>query len=61
MAHELVELLADDADALGCREELESVEDLLANGTGAHRQLAHLGDNGDLRALVAEIAEHTRP
>ena len=61
MAHELVELLAEDADALGCREELESVEDLLTNGTGAHRQLAHYGDDGDLRALVAEIAEHTRP
>ncbi len=59
-AHDLVALLAEDADALGCRDELESVGDLLTNGTGAHRQLAHYGDNGDLRALVAEIAEHTR-
>jgi carboxylate-amine ligase len=61
MAHGLVGLLAEDADALGCREELESVEDLLANGTGAHRQLALYRDGADLPAVVAEIAEHTRP
>ena len=28
------------ADELGCRAELDGVEDLLADGTGAHRQLA---------------------
>jgi glutamate---cysteine ligase / carboxylate-amine ligase len=62
MARELVELLVEDADELGCRAELEAVEDLLVNGTGSHRQLAFVDDNGqDLRALTAEIAHRTHP
>lgn len=62
MARELVELLAPDADALGCRAELDAVEDLLVNGTGAHRQLEIAARNDDdLRALTKEIAEVTKP
>jgi carboxylate-amine ligase len=61
MARELVEMLTPDAEALDCRAELESVEDLLQNGTGAQRQLAFCGDRDDLRGLVEEIAEQTRP
>ena len=55
MARGLVELLAEHAEELGCRAELDGVEDLLANGTGAHRQLAFQGRDGDLRGLVAEV------
>ena len=61
MARELIVRLADHADELGCRDELEGIEDLLSNGTGAHRQLAAFEQSGDLRALVAEIAQRSRP
>jgi glutamate---cysteine ligase / carboxylate-amine ligase len=61
MAHDLVVLLSDHADALGCRAELEGVEDLLANGTGAHRQLEMHERNGGLEGIVADIVEKTRP
>lgn len=61
IARALISRLASHADELGCRDELEAVEDLLAHGTGAHRQLAMFERGGDLRALVAEIAERSRP
>jgi glutamate---cysteine ligase / carboxylate-amine ligase len=62
MARELIELLMPDAEALGCAGELAAVEDLLSNGTGAHRQLAIVRANGeDLRALTEQIAETTKP
>ena len=37
---ELIELVEEDADALGCRAEVEHVRRILARGTSAHRQLA---------------------
>jgi glutamate---cysteine ligase / carboxylate-amine ligase len=61
MAHELVELLAPDADELGCRAELDGIEKILTDGTGAQRQLAIWEQTGDLAELTAEIAEHTKP
>jgi carboxylate-amine ligase len=61
MAHELVELLAPDAGALGCSAELTGIEDILKHGTGAQRQLAIWERTGDLAELTAEIAEHTKP
>ena len=61
MARQLMELLAPHADELGCRPELDSVEDLLENGTGAHRQIAICKENEDLRDLVAEMVEKSRP
>jgi len=61
LAHRLLEQLAPNAEELGCSAELEGVEDLLANGTGAHRQLAAYERDGDLRSLVAEIVERSRP
>ncbi len=62
MVRELIELLRPHADELGCRTELDGIEDLLANGTGSHRQIAIADSNGqDLRALTAEIALRTHP
>ncbi len=62
MVRELVEVLAPNADELGCRAELDGIEDLLANGTGSHRQIAIADANGqDLRALTEEIAQTTKP
>jgi carboxylate-amine ligase len=61
MAHELIELLAPDAEELGCGAELGCVEDILKHGTGAQRQLEMWERTGDLAGLTAEIAEHTKP
>lgn len=40
LAEEMLELVAEDADALGCRAELEHVRSICADGTSAHRQRA---------------------
>ncbi len=48
MARELIELLAPDADELGCRAELDGVESILANG---HRRPAPAGDRGSAPAI----------
>jgi carboxylate-amine ligase len=62
MVRELIALLAPHADELGCRPELDGLEDLLTNGTGSHRQIAIADANGqDLRALTEEIAQTTKP
>ncbi len=61
MARDLVARLRPHAEELGCASELEGIEDLLANGSGAHRQLAIADGGADLSALVAEIASFTRP
>jgi carboxylate-amine ligase len=61
MAKELVELLAPDADALGCAEQLGGIADILENGTGAQRQLDMWEQAHDLPGLTAEIAAHTTP
>ncbi len=61
MVHELVQLLHPNADELGCRSELDGIEDILEHGTGATRQLEMWERTGDLAALTAEISEHTKP
>ena len=35
----MLDLIAEDADALGCAKEVASVHDILERGTSAHRQL----------------------
>jgi carboxylate-amine ligase len=61
MARGLIARLGPNADVLGCRAELEGIEDLLENGTGAHRQLRMYERTGDLVGLAAEIAAASRP
>lgn len=39
MLEEMLELVAEDADALGCTREIGSLRDILQRGTSAHRQL----------------------
>lgn len=39
LIEEILELVAEDARALGCEEELAGVRDILSRGTSAHRQL----------------------
>jgi glutamate---cysteine ligase / carboxylate-amine ligase len=60
MAHKLLELVADHAEELGCRAELEGIADLLQAGTGAHRQLELYERTGDMHALVSEIVSKSR-
>ena len=60
MAERLLEELAENAQELGCENELEGVRDLLEHGTGAHRQLAMRERNGDMHGLVAEMIDRTR-
>ncbi|MGI9020309.1 MAG: carboxylate-amine ligase [Solirubrobacterales bacterium] len=60
MAERMLDELAEHADELGCRAELEGVRDLIEHGTGARRQLDILERNGDLTGLMREIVERTR-
>ena len=62
---ELIGLLAEDADALGCRDEVEAARDIFAGGNSADRQRAVrndvLGQTGDdaraMTAVMASLAE----
>lgn len=62
MVRGLLEQLREHAEELGCAGELDAVEDLMEHGTGARRQLRMYESNsGDLRALVREMVNRTRP
>ena len=65
---EIVELVGPDADALGCRAEIEHTRTIRARGTSAHRQLeiyrSAVADGADhmaaLHAVVDWLIEETR-
>src|ERR687898_174783 len=57
MVRRMLDELTDHAQELGCEAELAGVEDLIENGTGARRQIDMHERNGDVRALVREIAD----
>jgi len=59
LARRIVDRLRPHAGALGSERELEAVDELIEEGTGADRQLAEWRANRDLRALVRRIAEST--
>lgn len=64
---ELLTLTAEDAEALGCEDELAAVNDILTRGTSAHRQLkahelaaaAGKGKEECLRAVVDTLVSDT--
>jgi len=61
MAEGVLDELAEHAEELDCREELELVRDLLGGNNGARRQLRFWKRHGeDLQQLVKEIAADTR-
>jgi carboxylate-amine ligase len=60
MLRHLMATLHDDAVELGCVDELESVERMIAGGTGARRQLEMADSGADPRAIVQEIVEKSR-
>ena len=55
----LVERCTPAAAALGCAEELELVEQILACGNGADEQLRIYDETGDPRAVVRRLVEQT--
>ncbi len=57
MMRHLLELLREDAEELGCLDELEGIESMISRGTGARRQLELVDGGVDLRGLVVEIAK----
>jgi len=61
MVRRMLDELSEHAQELGCEAELGGVEDLMANGTGARRQLEFHELDADLRRLVREIAANTHP
>ena len=57
----LVERCAPAAEALGCAEELELVEEILARGNGADEQRRIHAETGSLHAVARWLAEETAP
>jgi glutamate---cysteine ligase / carboxylate-amine ligase len=59
LARRLLDRLRGHAEDLGSADELAGVEDLLARGNGASRQLVVYEANHDLREVMAEIVDAT--
>ena len=53
--NELVTLLAEDAEALGCLDDITRLRDVVATGTSASRQRAVLEEAGDMKAVVRHL------
>ncbi len=60
LARRLLDRLRDHAQDLGSAAELDGVEDLIARGNGAQRQVVVYEANHDLREVMAEIVAATR-
>lgn len=59
LIRELIDFVDDVVDDLGSRHEIEKIEDILKNGTGADRQIAIYNKNKDLTEVVDYITEQT--
>jgi len=59
LIRELLDFVDDVVDDLGSRHEIEKIEDMLQNGTGADRQLEVYSKNEDLIEVVDYITEQT--
>jgi carboxylate-amine ligase len=59
LARRLAQRLRPHAQDLGCEREFDGIEDMVENGTGAHRQLAEWQASRDLKQLVRRIVEAT--
>ncbi|MFT6203669.1 MAG: carboxylate-amine ligase [Spirosomataceae bacterium] len=57
---ELLEFIDDVLDELGSRKEVEYVHQILANGTGADRQLRVFKETGSLNSVVDYMIEETK-
>ncbi|HEU4977318.1 MAG TPA: carboxylate-amine ligase [Solirubrobacteraceae bacterium] len=61
LARRLLDRLRPHAQELGSERDLEGIEDLLARGNGAARQVVVYEANHDLREVMAEIVAATAP
>jgi carboxylate-amine ligase len=61
LVRRLLDRLREHATDLGAADHLDAVEDLVARGTGAHRQRVVYEANRDLREVMKEIVEATVP
>ena len=61
LARRLLDRLREHAQDLGSADDFEAIEDLLANGNGAQRQMVVYEANHDLREVMAEIVAGTAP
>ncbi len=59
LIHELLEFVSTEVDELGSRREMEHVERILREGTGADRQLAVYEKTNDMKAVVDQIVAET--
>jgi carboxylate-amine ligase len=59
LIHEILEFIAPEVDELGSRREIEHIEQILAGGTGADRQLAVWDRTHDMKAVVDQIVAET--
>ena len=56
---EYLEVIDDVVDELGSREEIEYIQTMLEQGTGADRQLRVFRETGDLKEVVKYIIAET--
>jgi carboxylate-amine ligase len=61
LARRLLDRLRQHAQDLGAEDHLDGIEDLLARGNGAARQLVVYEANHDLREVMSEIVGATAP
>lgn len=60
LVEELLELVRESAEELGCTEEIEYARTIMERGTGADRQLQVYRETGSLEAVVDYIVEETK-
>ena len=59
LIHEFIEFVADEIAELGSRREMNHIERILHEGTGADRQIAVWGRTHDMKAVVDNIVAET--
>ncbi|MEP7072123.1 MAG: carboxylate-amine ligase, partial [Verrucomicrobiota bacterium] len=59
LIQELLEFVSSEVDELGSRREMDHIERILREGTGADRQLANYARTQDMRAVVDQIVAET--
>jgi carboxylate-amine ligase len=60
LIREYIEFVDEVVDELDCRKEIENIEWILQNGTGADRQIRKFDETNDLKAVVDFMAEETK-
>jgi carboxylate-amine ligase len=59
LLNELMEFVSTEVEELGSKKEMEHIERIMREGTGADRQLAVFHDTNDMKAVVDQIVAET--